>query len=101
MNKTVTLLLVCSLVTILASISLFTLLENKKQQPKNAIITEHSSTMKQQIITSLTFQKNDAEQAMNLYVSLFDNSKIRSEERGVGKEGKSRWTMEETKQKRR
>lgn len=91
MNKTVTLLLVCSLVTILASISLFTLLKNKKQQSKNAIITEHSSTMKQQIITSLTFQKNDAEQAMNLYVSLFDNSKILDVQRWgkdeAGKEG--------------
>jgi predicted 3-demethylubiquinone-9 3-methyltransferase (glyoxalase superfamily) len=46
---------------------------------------------KQQIITSLTFQKNDAEQAMNFYVSLFDNSKIveiqRWNEEGPGKEG--------------
>lgn len=45
----------------------------------------------QKIITSLTFQKNDAEQAMNLYVSLFDNSKIihiqRWEKESPGKEG--------------
>lgn len=32
--------------------------------------------MKQQIATSLTFQDNNAENAMNFYVGLFDNSKI-------------------------
>lgn len=32
--------------------------------------------MKQQMITSLTFQDNNAEKAMNFYVELFDNSKI-------------------------
>lgn len=45
----------------------------------------------QRIITSLTFQKNDAEEAMNFYVSLFDNSKIIKVQRwgigGAGKEG--------------
>lgn len=45
----------------------------------------------QQIITSLTFQKDDAEEAMNFYISLFDNSKIvnlqRWEKDGPGKEG--------------
>jgi predicted 3-demethylubiquinone-9 3-methyltransferase (glyoxalase superfamily) len=55
------------------------------------IITENKATMGQRIITSLTFQKNDAEQAMNFYVSLFDNSKILNVERwgkdGQGKEG--------------
>lgn len=44
------------------------------------------SDIKQQIITSLTFQKNDAEQAMNFYVSLFENSKIIDIKRW-GKEG--------------
>ncbi|MEX0966595.1 MAG: VOC family protein [Bacteroidia bacterium] len=43
------------------------------------------------MITSLTFQKGDAEQAMNFYVSLFDNSKIINIQRwgkdGPGKEG--------------
>src|SRR5690606_11779082 len=42
-------------------------------------------------ITSLTFQKNDAEQAMNFYVSLFENSEILNIQRwgkeGPGKEG--------------
>lgn len=54
-------------------------------------ITENNAVVKQQIITFLTFQKNDAEQAMNLYVSLFDDSKIievqRWEKGGTGKEG--------------
>jgi predicted 3-demethylubiquinone-9 3-methyltransferase (glyoxalase superfamily) len=39
----------------------------------------------------LTFQKNDAEQAMNFYIDLFDNSEILSIQRwskdGPGKEG--------------
>jgi predicted 3-demethylubiquinone-9 3-methyltransferase (glyoxalase superfamily) len=45
----------------------------------------------QRIITSLTFQKSDAEEAMNFYVSLFDNSKVifikRWEKGGMSKEG--------------
>lgn len=32
--------------------------------------------MKQQMIRSLTFQDGNAENAMNFYVELFDNSKI-------------------------
>ena len=46
---------------------------------------------KQRIITSLTFQKDDAEEAMNFYVGLFDNSNIIKVERwgedGPGREG--------------
>lgn len=45
----------------------------------------------QKIITFLTFQKEDAEQAMNFYIDLFDNSKIVDLQRwgkeGPGKEG--------------
>jgi len=55
------------------------------------MVTQKPSAMEQQISTSLTFQKNDAEQAMNFYVSLFDNSKItdiqRWGEAGPGQEG--------------
>jgi len=55
------------------------------------ILIKAKINMVQQIITSLTFQKNDAEQAMNLYVSLFENSKIidikRWGKEGPGKEG--------------
>lgn len=47
--------------------------------------------MKTQITTFLTFQENNAEEAMNFYVELFDNSKIlniqRYGEGGPGKEG--------------
>lgn len=42
--------------------------------------------MKQQITTFFTFQKNNAEQAMNFYVELFDNSKIINVQRW-GKDG--------------
>ncbi len=47
--------------------------------------------MAQKIATFLTFQKNDAEEAMNFYVSLFENAKIIDIERwgaeGPAKEG--------------
>ncbi|CAL1518597.1 VOC family protein [Chitinophaga sp. MM2321] len=47
--------------------------------------------MKTQITTFLTFQENNAEQAMNFYIGLFENSKIigiqRYEKDGPGKEG--------------
>ncbi len=47
--------------------------------------------MKTQITTFLTFQENNAEEAMNFYVELFDNSKILNIQRygkgGPGKEG--------------
>ncbi len=52
---------------------------------------KNRSDMNQQLAISLTFQKNDAEQAMNFYVDLFDNSRIidvqRWGEGGPGKEG--------------
>ncbi len=47
--------------------------------------------IKGQIATFLTFQKEDAEQAMNFYIELFDNSKIVTVKRwgkeSLGKEG--------------
>lgn len=42
--------------------------------------------MKNQITTFLTFQEDNAEQAMNFYVDLFDNSKITDIQR-YGKDG--------------
>lgn len=42
--------------------------------------------MKQQITTFLTFQDNNAEEAMNFYVELFDNSKVINVQR-YGKDG--------------
>ena len=55
----------------------------------NTINQNLNNTMDQQIITFLTFQKADAEQAMNFYVELFDNSEIVSLKRW-GKEGASK-----------
>ncbi|MGB1269612.1 MAG: VOC family protein, partial [Flavobacteriaceae bacterium] len=56
------------------------LVENEKLQLENdslkKIVSENTSSTKQPIATFLTFQKNNAETAMNFYVKLFDNSKI-------------------------
>ncbi len=53
--------------------------------------TEKTNQMKGEIATFLTFQKEDAEQAMNFYLKLFDNSEIvnikRWRKEGPGKEG--------------
>lgn len=38
--------------------------------------SEIETSQKQRIVPFLTFQKNDAEEAMNFYISLFDDSKI-------------------------
>lgn len=47
--------------------------------------------MKTQIATFLTFQENNAEEAMNFYISLFNNSQVikiqRYGKEGPGKEG--------------
>lgn len=60
---------------------------DKNQTYKTIDTTE----IKQQLSVSLTFQKNDAEEAMNFYVSLFENSKVfdihRWGKEGPGKEG--------------
>ena len=40
------------------------------------ILTQNKATMKNQIITFFTFQDSNAENAMNFYVDLFDDSKI-------------------------
>ena len=53
--------------------------------------TQTSNSAAGQLATFLTFQKEDAEQAMNFYVGLFENSKIDSVKRwgkeAPGKEG--------------
>ena len=49
------------------------------------IIKERPKATKEQIITFLTFQNNDAEEAMNFYVNIFENSKI-TEVRRYGKD---------------
>tara|TARA_R110002051_G_scaffold126007_1_gene199320 strand:+ start:412 stop:903 length:492 start_codon:yes stop_codon:yes gene_type:complete len=44
-------------------------------------LTPNTCTRKNQISTFLTFQDNNAENAMNFYIELFDNSKIINIER--------------------
>jgi len=69
--------------------------QNKIQQNKKNNLDKttamNTSNSKNQIATFLTFQDNNAENAMNFYVDLFDNSKIinvnRWGEEGPGKEG--------------
>lgn len=51
-----------------------------------AIITENKSNTKRQITTFLTFQENNAEEAMNYYIALFENSEVLEVER-YGKDG--------------
>lgn len=57
----------------------------------NQLKAENSNDIKGQIATFLTFQKENAEQAMNFYIELFDNSQIVTIKRwgkeGPGKEG--------------
>lgn len=50
------------------------------------MLTQNKDTIKNRIKTFLTFQNNNAENAMNFYVDLFDNSKIINVQRW-GKEG--------------
>ncbi len=60
-------------------------------------VTDTDAAGEQQIITFLTFQKEDAEQAMNFYIGLFDNSEILSLERwGKGAPGKEGTIMQAT-----
>lgn len=52
---------------------------DSKKENENLVEVEDSnlkSTTKKQMMTSLTFQDGNAENAMNFYVELFDNSKI-------------------------
>ena len=58
---------------------------------KKQVVSNNDTVMEQKITPFLTFQKEDAEEAMNFYISLFDNSKIVDIQRwgkeGPGKEG--------------
>lgn len=83
MKQTILVLLVLSLITLSCSDSKHekkNLAEIEKLQVANDslknIIIKNKATMKNQIATFLTFQDNNAENAMNFYVDLFDNSKI-------------------------
>jgi len=58
----------------------------------NNILIQNKAPMKNEIISFLTFQDNNAENAMNFYVELFDNSKVVEVQRwgkgAPGEEGK-------------
>ena len=64
-------------------------MEQEKDSLQNIISNGKSNN---QVTSFLTFQNDDAEEAINLYVELFDNSKIidlkRWEQGSPGKEGK-------------
>ncbi len=90
----------CTLIIILASMLLncsslkqnaeLNALRTELDSLKNAK-TQTSNTAPGQITTFLTFQENNAEEAMNFYVGLFDNSRIVDIQRygkgGPAKEG--------------
>ncbi|CAM1359785.1 VOC family protein [Tenacibaculum xiamenense] len=64
---------------------------NQLRAELDSLKIENSKKAKEQIATFLTFQKGDAEQAMNFYIGLFNNSEIDDLKRwgkeGPGKEG--------------
>ncbi len=98
MKKTLPILLLLSMMAIGCTDSnngKSNLAELEKLQMKNDslknMINQNEATMNKKIYTFLTFQKEDAEEAMNFYVGLFDHSKIVNLKRwgkeGPGKEG--------------
>ncbi|MBT8232094.1 MAG: VOC family protein [Bacteroidia bacterium] len=93
--KTITQILFLAILTISCSDSkenneVISQLQTDIDSLKNLIL-ENSSDIKGEIATFLMFQKEDAEQAMNFYIGLFDNSEIVNIKRwgkeGSGKEG--------------
>lgn len=98
MKKTTFILLssIIAILCLLASIYIYMSISGKElssaYEPKKVQRLSYDSIeMKQKITPFLTFQKNDAEEAINFYISLFDNSKIIDIQRwgkdGPGKEG--------------
>ena len=98
MKRTIQILLLLSLVVISCTNSRtendhFAEIEKLKTENNSLknMLTQKENTLKKQFITSLTFQDNNAENAMNFYIELFDNSKIisvqRWEKNSPGKEG--------------
>ncbi|MEO0570292.1 MAG: VOC family protein [Bacteroidota bacterium] len=74
---------------------LIVLLGSASHSQENGESTKMMS--KGQLATFLTFQKEDAEQAMNFYVSLFDNSKVLEVKRwGAGMPSKEGTIMHAT-----
>ena len=94
---------VFSLVLLLSLLSISCIDSNNKQQNKIDILqvtvdslknelAQNKTSMKDQIKTFLTFQDNNAENAMNFYIELFENSKVIDLQRwpkgAPGEEGK-------------
>ena len=83
MKRIIPLLLLLSLTTVCCTESepeKNNLAEIEKLQEENDslknILKQNKAIMKDQMATSLTFQDNNAENAMKFYVALFDNSRI-------------------------
>jgi len=78
---------ILSFVLLNLSVMVCTTFAIDKTQPT----TKNQTVAEQRITPFLTFQNNDAEDAMNFYISLFDNSKVISMQRWgkdePGKEG--------------
>lgn len=71
-------------------------LQKENDSLKNVMKLQQGMT-DQKIMSFLTFQKEDAEQAMNFYMALFDNSKIVNLQRwGKGMPGKEGTIMHAT-----
>lgn len=92
MKWTLSILLLLSLIAIGFTDSKNETNKSAELDDKRSNVTDRNDTALDQKITPfLTFQKEDAEQAMNFYIALFDNSKIVSLQRwgkeGPGKEG--------------
>lgn len=91
MRLKIIMLAICSMLSASAHGQTTTQGNQKMTDGLNQKTTEKKSDMEQKITTSLTFQKNDAEEAMNFYIRLFDNSRIIDLHRwgkdGPGKEG--------------
>ena len=94
MNTSIRFLMVVSIVWGIATSHSALKHSESRDYPDTSNLIGHppnQTDMNQKIIPFLTFQKNDAEQAMNLYVNLFENSQIVDIQRwgaeGPGKEG--------------
>jgi predicted 3-demethylubiquinone-9 3-methyltransferase (glyoxalase superfamily) len=91
MKLKIIMLTICTMLAAAAYGQTTTQSNQKMTDSQNQKTTEKGNAMEQNIITSLTFQRNDAEEAMNFYVGLFDNSGIIDLHRwgkdGPGKEG--------------
>jgi predicted 3-demethylubiquinone-9 3-methyltransferase (glyoxalase superfamily) len=93
MKRTIPILLLLSLIAISCTDSKsekYKLAEIEMLQVKidslEHLVTQQKATFQNQMITSLTFQDNQAENAMNFYVGLSDNSRIINVQRW-GEEG--------------